>query len=280
MNGRTQQTGRMSSTAERQGGLGPAVFGPLLIGVGVLFLVDRLAVAIGIRGILWALLFGIGAALFLWLYSSDRRNWWALLPGFGFVALAAAVMAGAWGGALLFGLAGAICVALYLRRGGGRWLLLAGGSLATLALMGLFAGIFPAADSGWVLFLGLAATMFLLHRRSDGRTTWSLYLAIALAALGLLSMFTGGFVETLIAVALIASGAAMVWQAKPGPTTVAPPPGPPRVVRTEPPLTEDLDRQRADGPRPPAAEAAVEAAEAEPREVSRPRWARLGRGRR
>lgn len=280
MNGRTQPTGRMSSTGERQGGLGLAVFGPLLIGVGVLFLVDRLAVAIGIRGILWALLFGIGAALFFWLYSSDRRNWWALLPGFGFVALAAAVMAGAWGGALLFGLAGAICVALYLRRGGGRWLLLAGGGLATLALMGLFAGIFPAADSGWVLFLGLAATLFLLHRRSDGRSTWSLYLAIALAALGLLSIFTGGFVETLIAVALIASGAAMVWQARPGPTTVAPPPGPPRAVRTEPPLTEDLDRQRADGPRPPAAEAAVEAAEAEPQEVSRPRWARLGRGRR
>lgn len=280
MSGRRYPDGRVSSTGERQGGLGPAVFGPLLIGVGVLFLVDRLAVAIGIRGILWAMLFGVGAALFLWLYSSDRRNWWALLPGFGFVALAAAVMAGAWGGALLFGLAGAICIALYLRRGGGRWLLLAGGSLATLALMGLFAGIFPAADSGWVLFLGLAATLFLLHRRSGGRSTWSLYLAIALAALGLLSIFTGGFVETLIAVALIAAGAAMVWQAKPGPSTVAGPPGPPRVVRTEPPRTEDLGRQSADGTRPPATEATAQVSQAEAGEVSRSRWARLRRGRR
>lgn len=280
MTGRTQPTGRGTVTGDRQGGLGPAVFGPLLIGIGVLFLVDRLAVAIGIRGILWALLFGVGAALFLWLYASDRRNWWALLPGFGFVALAAAVMAGAWGGALFFGLAGATCIALYLRRGGGRWLLLAGGSLATLGVMGLFAGIFPAADSGWVLFLGLAATLFLLHRRSGGRTTWSLYLAIALAALGLISIFTGGFVETLIAVALIASGAAMVWQAKPGATVVAPPPGPPRVERAETQRADDLVRPPTGDMRPPAAGASAETTVAEPKEVSRPRWARLGRGRR
>src|SRR5690606_27236717 len=75
---------RVDQTGNRIGGLGPGVFGPLLIGVGVLFLVDRLAVAIGIRGILWVLLFGLAAAAFMWLYASDRRHWWALLPGFGF----------------------------------------------------------------------------------------------------------------------------------------------------------------------------------------------------
>ncbi|HEX7001896.1 MAG TPA: hypothetical protein VF164_09390 [Trueperaceae bacterium] len=256
-----------NQTGSRLGGLGPGVFGPLLIGVGVLFLVDRLAVAIGIRGILWVLLFGLAAAAFMWLYASDRRHWWALLPGFGFVALAAAVMAGAWGGALLFGLAGAICIALYLRRGGGRWLLLAGGGLATLAVMGLFAGVFPAADSGWVLFFGLAATLFLLHRRSGGRSAWSLYLAIALAALGLISMFTGGFVETLIAVALIAAGAAMVWQAKPQPQRVEAPPVPagPRPV----------DMRHTAVPTETQPEPAGEDGGA-----SRPLWARLRRGRR
>lgn len=257
---------RVDQTGNRIGGLGPGVFGPLLIGVGVLFLVDRLAVAIGIRGILWVLLFGLAAAAFMWLYASDRRHWWALLPGFGFVALAAAVMAGAWGGALLFGLAGAICIALYLRRGGGRWLLLAGGGLATLALMGLFAGVFPAVDSGWVLFFGLAATLFLLHRRSGGRSAWSLYLAIALAALGLISMFTGGFVETLIAVALIAAGAAMVWQAKPQPPRMATPP-----VSAE---------ARPDDRREIPMAVTTPSAASEDGEANRPLWARLRRGRR
>jgi len=108
--------------------LGPAAFGPLLIGAGALFLVDRFAWALGIRSLLWALLFGVGAALFLLLYARDRRQWWALFPGFGLAALAAAVVAGNVGGGLLLGLAGAACVALYLR-GGGRWLLLAGGAL-------------------------------------------------------------------------------------------------------------------------------------------------------
>ncbi len=264
----------------RQGGLGPGVFGPLLIGVGVLFLVDRLAVAIGIRGVLWALLFGLGAALFIWLYASDRRNWWALLPGFGFVALAAAVMAGAWGGALLFGLAGAICIALFLRRGGGRWLLLAGGSLATLAVMGLFAGVFPAADSGWVLFLGLAATLFLLYQRSGPGSRWSLYLAIALAALGLISMFTGRLIETLIAIALIAVGGAMVWQARPAKV----PPSrsePPRPVPGEPPSAahaQATGNARAVAGDPTVDQ--VDAAGTGQREVSRPLWARSRRGRR
>src|SRR5690606_28019513 len=56
--------------------LGPAAFGPLLIGAGALFLVDRFAWALGIRSLLWALLSGVGAALFLLLYARDRRQWW------------------------------------------------------------------------------------------------------------------------------------------------------------------------------------------------------------
>lgn len=260
--------------------LGPAAFGPLLIGAGTLFLVDRFAWALGIRSLLWALLFGVGAALFLLLYARDRRQWWALFPGFGLAALAAAVVAGNVGGGLLLGLAGAACVALYLR-GGGRWLLLAGGALVSLAVMSVLEGAFPRLDNGWVLFAGLAVTLFLLYRRSPGDSPWGLYLAVAAAALALIAMFTVALVETLIAVALMAAGAAMVWfdrPAAPAPLAEqARPPGPAPVAASgSGPANGAAERTAA--PVPP--EPASGAAESVEDRVSRPLWARLRRGRR
>ncbi len=250
---------------------GPAAFGPLLIGAGALFFVDRFAWALGLRSVLWAVLFGAAAALFFVLYGRDRRQWWALFPGFGLAALAAAVVAGNVGGGLLLGLAGAVCVALYLSGNGGRWLLLAGGALVSLGLMALLEGAFPRLDNGWVLFAGLAATLFLLHRRSPRAPAWGLYLAVALAALALVSLFTVSVIETLIAVALMASGAAMVWLGRPAETAAPPAPVETRPEEPAAPVTP---------PTPVPPEPASGAAESVDGGVSRPRWARLRRGRR
>src|SRR5690606_8210122 len=86
----------------------------------------------------------------------------------------------------------------------------------SLALMSLLEGAFPRLDNGWVLFAGLAATLFMLHRRTPSGPGWGLYLSIALAALALISLFTGRLVETLIAVALLASGPALAWRGRAG----------------------------------------------------------------
>ena len=232
--------------------LGPTAFGPLLMGAGALFLVDRFAWALGIRSVLWALLFAAGAAAFLFLYARDKRQWWALFPGFGLAAMSAAVVAGNVGGGLLLGLIGAALVALYLRGNGGRWLLLVGGALVSLAVMAVLEGAFPRLDNTWVLFGGLAVTLFVLHRRTPNAPGWGLYVSVALAALALISIFTVALVETLIAVALMAIGMAMVWLGRPAAAPVVTPP--PAPVAPEP---------------APASE-----------EANRPLWARLRRGRR
>lgn len=258
-----------------QRALGPTVLGPVLIGVGALFLVDRLAWALGLRSVLWALLFGLGAALFLVLYARDRGRWWALYPGFGLAALAAAVVAGNVGGGLLLGIAGAVCVVLALRGGGGRWLFLAGGALVSLGLMSLLEGAFPRLDNGWVLFAGLAATVFVLYRRSTDAPAWGLYIAVALAALALVALFTVSLIETLIAVALVASGTAMVWLGRP-PAAASAPPAPPEARPAAPPAPTPPPTNAPAAP-PEAASGAAENVEGG---VSRPRWARLVRGRR
>ncbi len=245
--------------------LGPAAFGPLLIGLGALFLVDRLSAALGVRSVLWTLVFGAAAALLFVLYSRDRRYWWAVFPGFGLVAIAAAVMAGNVGGGLLFGLAGTACVLLYLRGTGRRWLLLLGGALVSLGVLAILEGAFANLDHGWVLFAGLSATLFVLNRGSPETRGWSLYLAVAMAALALIALFTGRFVETLIAIVLIASGTAMVWRDRTSEALHEPAAPLPEPVTAPDPVP------------PPTFEAAREDADAR---VSRPLWERLRRGRR
>jgi len=54
----------------------------LMIAAGVLFLLQNLGFLEGVGAILWALAFAVAGATFLYVYLSDRVNWWALIPGF------------------------------------------------------------------------------------------------------------------------------------------------------------------------------------------------------
>jgi len=50
----------------------------IMVGIGILFLSDRFAFLAGIDNALWALLFLIGGAVFIALYSRQQSMWWAL----------------------------------------------------------------------------------------------------------------------------------------------------------------------------------------------------------
>jgi len=186
----------------------------VLIGAGMLFLIDRFAWAAGISNILWSLVFFAVTAVFVWLYRSDVvRWWWALFPAFAALAAALAVVAGNTGGLVLLALSGALALVVHFRDRRRRWALLAGGALLSLALMAFFELLFPPADNSWWLFLGLAVTFVALYfRRAQGSGSRYLIAAVALGAMSLLALFTGRIVETLIAVVLLASGALLLWR--------------------------------------------------------------------
>lgn len=185
----------------------------VMVGAGMLFLIDRFAWAAGISNLLWSLVFFAVAAVLVWLYASDTSRWWALFPGFASLAAALAVLAGSTGGLVLLALSGAILLTVFLTDRTRRWALLAGGALLSLALMAVFEALFPPADNGWWLFLGLALTFLALYlRRPAGTGSWNLFAAIALGAMALLALFTGRIIETLIALVLMAGGAFMLWR--------------------------------------------------------------------
>ena len=57
--------------------------GLLLIVGGILSLLDVQGIISDAGGIFWGLVFGAGAAAFLYLLVNDRAsNWWAAFPGF------------------------------------------------------------------------------------------------------------------------------------------------------------------------------------------------------
>lgn len=184
----------------------------MMVGVGILFLIDRFAFLSGIRNSLWALLFLSGGAVFIALYSRRPTLWWALFPGFALVAMAAAVVAGSVGGVVLLAVGGAALVALYLTGRSRWWALVGGGSLLSLALMAFFEGAFPRLDNAWLLFGGLAATFVLVYVGDKTRANWALFAAMAFGAFALLSLFTGRLAEAFIAFVLMGGGGYILWR--------------------------------------------------------------------
>lgn len=189
-----------------------ALTASMMVGVGILFLIDRFAFLSGIGNVLWALLFVIGGAVFIALYARQPAMWWALFPGFGLVAMAAAVVAGSAGGVLLLALGGAALIALYLTNRGRWWALVGGGALLSLALMAFFEGAFPRLDNAWLLFGGLAATFLVVYFGGAIKTNWALFAAMAFGAFALLSLFTGRLAEAFIAFVLMGSGGYILWR--------------------------------------------------------------------
>lgn len=184
----------------------------MMVGVGVLFLIDRFAFLSGIGNTLWALLFLIAGGVFIALYSRQPSMWWALFPGFALIAMAAAVVAGSVGGVVLLALGGAALIALYLINRARWWALVGGGALLSLALMAFFEGAFPRLDNAWLLFGGLAATFLGVYFGGKERANWALFAAMAFGAFALLSLFTGRLAEAFIAFVLIGSGGYILWR--------------------------------------------------------------------
>ncbi|MFQ5812910.1 MAG: hypothetical protein ACE5I2_06955, partial [Anaerolineae bacterium] len=63
----------------------------LLIVVGILLLLQNLGILVGIVALIWSLIFGAGGLVFLYMFLTNRTQWWAIIPGFGLLGLAALI---------------------------------------------------------------------------------------------------------------------------------------------------------------------------------------------
>ncbi len=198
----------------------------VLIGLGIVSLLDRLGWVGGSGGWLWGLILVLAGAAFIAAHLRGPRWWWAIFPGLAFFAIAAATFVGNWGGALLLLFGGAALLAYYLRGGGQWWSLVGAGALLGMGTLAVIERIAPRFDTLWLLFAGVAAALAVVYfRREQHAPSWSLGGAAGFAVMALIAVLAGQAVGVLISVALMASGGFLVWRQRTSPPALPPPSG-------------------------------------------------------
>jgi hypothetical protein len=206
--------------------------GILLVAAGVLVLLQNFGILRSGLSLLWSLCFLAAGAIFTFVFLNDRKNWWAVIPGFTLLGIGALILlawalpatGGRWGGSLFLGALGASFWVIYANRRDQWWPIIPGGVLLTLALVAaLDAGVGVVGfDTGSLFFLGLAGTFFLVYLLSQpGKMTWALYPAGVLAAMGVVIAFASSSLARFLGpLALLVAGGYLVYRAmarpKPG----------------------------------------------------------------
>lgn len=179
-----------------------------LIILGALLLAANLGWVGAMSNWVWALLFiGGGAAFLQHYFFKNRQAWWALIPGFALAATGLTMLLGNAGGPIFMALLAAGFLAVFLSNKQRWWAVIPGGILATLAVVDWLELVNPRLDTGWVFFLGVAATFGFLYFRPDGgaRLNWAVWPAVAglgVALLSFVSTSAGGIVAPLVLIGL------------------------------------------------------------------------------
>lgn len=193
------------------------LWGVLLIAAGVLFLLQNMGYLQNFSAAIWFVVFlaaGIGS---LFVFTTNRAHWWALIPAFVFIGLSGTIglgtfaprLEGQWSGAVFLGSMGVGFVAVYFARRENWWAIIPGGVMLTLAVVTIADA--REIESGGIFFVGLAVTFALIFLAT--RMRWPLIPAAVLFAIGL---FIGMGLEKAInyvwPVVLIVAGLYMIYR--------------------------------------------------------------------
>ena len=189
----------------------------LLIVVGILLLLQNFGILGGVVALIWSLIFAAGGLIFLYMFLTNRTQWWAIIPGFTLLGLAALIaldeffprVGDALGGMIFLGGIGLAFWVIYFLNREHWWAVIPGGAMFTVALIAGLDAVFEGAETGGVLFLGLGLTFGLLSLlpTPHGRMRWTLIPAAVLLVIGvLITAAATGIFEYLWAIALILAG--------------------------------------------------------------------------
>ncbi len=109
------------------------ILGALLVVAGLVFLAQNLELLGSMENLIWVVLFGLGGLAFLYVFAANREQWWAIIPGFTLLGLAALIgfgeSLGALGGAFFLGAIGLAFWVIYALRRDFWWAIIPAGAL-------------------------------------------------------------------------------------------------------------------------------------------------------
>ena len=218
-----------------------ALWGMLLIALGGFFLLQVTGILGALSDLFWSLAFGAAGGVFLYVFLTARHErWWAAIPGFTLLGLAATVFYSRFAPPILSGMTGAIFLgsigagfaAIFVTNPRQWWAIIPGGALFSVAAVAAIDALpIRFLNSGSVLFVGLGLTfgvLGLLSTYLNQNLRWAYIPAAILLVLGLVIVtpFVGAL-AWLWPLALIGAGAYLILRrpsAQPAlPTVVEPP---------------------------------------------------------
>jgi len=168
--------------------------GALLIGAGILFLLQTFNIIPNAWSILWTAAFLVGGGIFFYVYFTDRRQWWALIPAMTLLGLSGTIFVDTYipaisnlGGALFLGGIGLGFWVIYLTNREFWWAIIPGGVLLTLGAVVVAEDFIIGDSEGGVFFMGLAITFLLVALLAKPRENfwWAYIPAGVLFVLGI-----------------------------------------------------------------------------------------------
>ena len=195
----------------------------LLIVVGILLLLQNFGILGGVVALIWSLIFAAGGLIFLYMFLTNRTQWWAIIPGFALLGLAALIaldqflprVGDVLGGTIFLGGIGLAFWVIYFLNREHWWAVIPGGVMFTVALVAGLDAVFEGAETGGVVLLGIGLTFGLLSLlpTPQGRMRWALIPAAVLLVMGLLiTAATTGILEYLWPAALIVVGLYLLFR--------------------------------------------------------------------
>ncbi|HHY57440.1 MAG TPA: hypothetical protein GYA08_18610 [Chloroflexi bacterium] len=200
------------------------LWGALLIALGGFFLLQVSGILGALSDLFWSLAFGAAGAAFLYVFLTGlHTRWWAAIPGFTLLGLAATVfysrfappMLSGMTGAIFLGSIGAGFLAIFVTNPRQWWAIIPGGALFSVAgVAAVDAMPFRFINPASVLFIGLSVTfgvLGLLSTYLGQNLRWAYIPAAILLVLGLVVVtpFVGAL-AWLWPLALIGAGAYLI----------------------------------------------------------------------
>lgn len=193
------------------------LIGALMIGGGLLFLLQALGVLPHGMALFWTLVFGLSGGLFAYVFALNRENWWALIPAAALLGIAAAIALGAlfpaaadpWSGAIFMAVLSLGFWGIWLSRRDWWWAIIPAGAILSVSAMIVAGSLLPGELAPLsMLFLGLGLTfgLLLLVPTNEGHIRWPAVPALVLLLLGALSAFVFSPSLQLLAPALLILG--------------------------------------------------------------------------